>query len=82
MILQPVRYSDNSTNGWNYNSQGASGDMQSSQNGASWSDGGVSTNFAAFDVLGTSSTVPEPVSLAFGAAGLAALFCLRRRRRA
>ncbi len=72
MVLQPVSYSDNTTNGWAYNSQGVSGDIQSTANGSTWTDTGTSANYAAFDVLG-SSTVPEPASLALLVAGLSAL---------
>jgi hypothetical protein len=72
MILQPVSYSDSSTNGWNYNSQGVSGDVQISQNGSTWGDTGTSANYAAFDVLGP-ATVPEPGSLLLIGAGLVAL---------
>lgn len=83
MVLQPVSYSDNSSNAWIYNSQSVSGDMQSTTNGTTWSDLGTTSNFAAFDVIGGSSTAPsapEPASFALGGFGLAALVMLRRRR--
>ena len=72
MILQPVSYSDNSTNGWNYNSQGVSGDIQSTPDGSTWTDTGSSANYAAFDVLGATA-VPEPGSFLLLGAGIAAL---------
>jgi PEP-CTERM motif len=78
MILQPVSYSDTSTNGWAYNSQGVSADIQSTQNGSIWFDQGSSANYAAFDVLGAAAAVPEPGTLLLIGAGVAAVVLKKR----
>jgi hypothetical protein len=80
MVVQPVSYSDNSTNGWIYNSQNFSGDIQATQNGTTWFDQGNSSNYAAFDVLGP-ATVPEPASLVLFGAGLAAVLVKSKKQK-
>lgn len=78
LVLGPVSISDTSLNVWMFNTVGAVGDYQYSNNGgSSWVDEGAPGPLSAFDVLGT----PEPASLGLSGLGLAGMFLLRGRRR-
>lgn len=74
--VSPVSNNDDSKNGWNFNSIGATGNTQANY-GWGWSSSGVGTA-TAFDVMGT--PVPEPGTIALMIGGFAGAMRLRRRR--